>query len=44
MQDGADVEEPAKPPVRENIQAKDEYLRDFGGAAYNFAYVVWGIV
>lgn len=31
-------------PVRENVPAKDQYLRELGRATYNFAYVEWGIV
>jgi hypothetical protein len=31
-------------PVRENIPAKDQYLRELGRATYNFTYVEWGIV
>ena len=31
-------------PVRENIPANDQYLRELGRATYNFAYVEWGIV
>ena len=38
------VEASEMAPVRENIQAKDEYLRELGRAAYNFAYLEWGIV